>query len=69
MAKPNYDIKKLSVADIQAKVAETQANLQQIRFSHIIEALPNTHVMGSLRKEIARLKTELRTREIAAAKK
>jgi large subunit ribosomal protein L29 len=49
------------------RVAETKDELFKLRFQHATGQLTNYSRLGQVRKDIARLETELRAREIAAA--
>lgn len=49
------------------KLAETKQELFNLRFQHATGQLENNARLGHTRREIARINTELRTREIAAA--
>ncbi|MBV8951869.1 MAG: 50S ribosomal protein L29 [Actinobacteria bacterium] len=49
------------------RLAETKAELFNLRFQHVTGQLDNYSRLPQLKREIARIHTELRTREIAAA--
>ncbi len=49
------------------QLKETKAELFNLRFQHVTGQLDNYSRLGQLKKDIARLNTELRVREIAAA--
>jgi large subunit ribosomal protein L29 len=49
------------------RVAEAKDELFKLRFQHATGQLTNYSRLGQVRKDIARLATELRAREIAAA--
>ena len=49
------------------RVAEAKDELFKLRFQHATGQLTNYSRLGQVRKDIARLETELRAREIAAA--
>ncbi|HNL06728.1 MAG: 50S ribosomal protein L29 [Chitinophagales bacterium] len=59
------DLKSFSTDELLEQVYATEMQLQKARFSHAVSLLSNPSVMRKLRKDIARLKTELRAREIA----
>ncbi len=58
------DIKDLSTEDLNEKLAEQLELLTKLRMSHAVSPLENPKQMGSIRKTIARVKTELRKREL-----
>jgi large subunit ribosomal protein L29 len=49
------------------RVRESKDELFKLRFQHATGQLSNHARLGQVRKDIARLETELRAREIAAA--
>ncbi|GAA0539278.1 50S ribosomal protein L29 [Chitinophaga japonensis] len=64
MAKVKQDLKSLSEQDLKDKITEEQLRLKKITFSHAITPIENPMSIRSLRREIARMKTELRKREL-----
>ncbi|MEJ7844269.1 MAG: 50S ribosomal protein L29 [Acidimicrobiales bacterium] len=60
-------LRDLSDEAVVERLAETKAELFNLRFQHVTGQLDNTARLGELRKEVARVNTELRSREIAAA--
>ena len=63
------DILELSDKQLQERIAEEQLSLTRMRLAHGISAIENPMNMVKTRKLIARLKTELRGRQVAAASK
>jgi len=57
-------IKGLSVEDLKAKIAEDELRLKKLSFAHSISPLENPVSVRLLRKDIARLKTLLRSKEL-----
>jgi len=57
-------IKELSTADIIERLEEEKKHLVRLRINHAVSPLENPHQISENRKTIARLKTELRHREI-----
>ena len=53
--------------ELVEQLAETKQELFNLRFQHVTGQLDNSARLGQLRKDIARINTELRDREIAAA--
>ena len=60
------DILQMSDEDIRMKISDDRENLQRMRFNHAISPLDNPMSLRSLRREIARLNTELNARAAAA---
>ncbi|WP_217604215.1 50S ribosomal protein L29 [Chitinophaga sp. GbtcB8] len=63
-AKVKLDLKSLSQQDLKDKITEEQLRLKKITFSHAITPIENPMSIRSLRREIARMKTELHKREL-----
>lgn len=61
------ELRELSDGDLVARLDEARAELFNLRFQHATGQLGNSSRMGQVRKDIARLETLLRGREIAAA--
>ncbi len=53
------EIKGLSKEELRAKIAAEKENLTKLKFAHVISALENPSRINKLRKDIARLNTEL----------
>ena len=57
----------MSDEDIRLKISDDKENLLRMRFNHAISPLDNPLSVRFLRREIARLNTELNNRAKAAA--
>ncbi|ASK31651.1 50S ribosomal protein L29 [Chryseobacterium sp. T16E-39] len=57
------EIKNLSAEDIQAKLTEAKAEFNKMKLAHKISPLENPIQIKDLRKTIARLNTELTTKQ------
>ena len=57
----------LGDAELFEKLGHTKEEHFNLRFQHATGQLDNTARLGTLKKDIARINTELREREIAAA--
>lgn len=57
----------MSDEDIRLKISDDKENLLRMRFNHAISPLDNPLSVRLLRREIARLNTELNNRAKAAA--
>jgi large subunit ribosomal protein L29 len=60
----NSDIKALSVAELNEKIAGEKEALRKIQFAHKISSIENPMRINQTRKLIARLRTELRAKEL-----
>ncbi len=61
------EIREMSDADIHARVAELEEERFRLRFRSATEPLENPLRLRTIRRDIARLKTILRERQLAAA--
>ena len=62
------DIRELSVDELNTKLKELSEELFNLRFRHAIGQLENTASLNTCKKDIARVKTLLRQKEIEAGK-
>ena len=58
------DIKYLSVAELNEKLQELNSELFNLRFSHATRSLANPMAIHNVKKDIARVKTVLREKEL-----
>jgi large subunit ribosomal protein L29 len=58
------NLKDLSETDLLAKVREDEQRLKKLEFAHAISPLESPVNIRMIRKDIARLKTELTKRKI-----
>ena len=61
------EIRELSMDDLNAKLKDTRAELFNLRFQMATSQLDNTARVKQVKKDIARIQTEIRAREIAAS--
>jgi large subunit ribosomal protein L29 len=59
-------LKGLSEADLTAKIKEDEVRMKKLTFAHAIAPLENPQSIRALRRDIARLKTQLRKTQIGA---
>jgi large subunit ribosomal protein L29 len=60
----NKNLKGLTEVDLKAKIQEDQLRLKKLEFAHAISPLENPMNIRGLRRDIARLKTELTKKEM-----
>ena len=60
------EIRELSAEELQAKLKEARAELFNLRFQMATSQLDNTARVKLVKKDIARLLTEMRARELNA---
>ncbi len=56
----------LSETDLNAKIKEDELRMKKLTFAHAISPLENPQSIRALRRDIARLKTQLRKTQIGA---
>ena len=61
----NSEIKALNSTDLLERLKVEQESLQRLKFGHAISPIENPSQIGKARKLVARLKTELRSKEIS----
>lgn len=54
----------LNESDLRARIQEDELRLKKLQFAHSISPLENPVSIRGLRREIARLKTELRKKQL-----
>ena len=64
---PAEEIRGLGDAELLTRLAETKQELFNLRFQNVTGQLENSSRLPLVRREIARINTLLREREIAAA--
>lgn len=63
----NSEITELSTEELAARIGEERKNLNKLKFAHAVSAIENPTRITKVRKDIARLNTELTKRKVAAA--
>ncbi|MEZ5012805.1 MAG: 50S ribosomal protein L29 [Chitinophagales bacterium] len=61
------DLNQLSEEDLRQRLHDDSERLMKLKFNHAVNALDNPAQIRYLRREIARLKTEIHKREMAQA--
>ncbi len=56
----------LSEEDLKAKIQEDELRMKKLSFAHAISPLENPQSIRALRRDVARLKTQLRKTQIGA---
>jgi large subunit ribosomal protein L29 len=60
----NSEIKALSAAELKDKIVSETEALRKLKFAHKISAIENPMRINQTRKLIAKLNTELRSKEL-----
>ena len=59
-------MQEMSDTDLQTELEGTLTQYQRLKFDHVIKGLENPIGLRDIRRDIARLKTEMRKREVSA---
>ena len=57
-------LKEMSEADLKSKIEEDQLRIKKLKFAHAVSPLENPMSIRGVRKDIARLKTEVRKKQL-----
>jgi len=63
----NSEILELSTEELVARISEERSNFTKLKFAHAVSAIENPIRITRVRKDIARLNTELTKRKAASA--
>ncbi|HVN49763.1 MAG TPA: 50S ribosomal protein L29 [Bacteroidota bacterium] len=63
-----HELRQISDVELQKRIHDEEENLSNLRFQKVIGQLENPMKLGLIRKDVARMKTILRERSLAAAK-
>ena len=67
MAKTAESLRDVGDSELFDRLAQAKEELFNLRFQNVTGQLDNSARLGVVRKQVARINTELREREIAAA--
>ena len=60
----NKGLKDLNPVDLSSRIQEDELRLKKLEFAHAISPLENPMSIRALRRDVARLKTELKNRTL-----
>jgi large subunit ribosomal protein L29 len=60
----NISLREFSIEDLKARINEDEVRLKKLEFAHAITPLENPMSIRSLRRDIARMKSELNKRAL-----
>lgn len=64
-SKKFVELQDFADADLTSELEATEAQYQKMRFDHAVKGLENPLTLREVRRDIARIQTELRRRELA----
>ena len=62
----SLELREASDADLQEQLTDSAASLEKMKFDHTVSGIENPLRLRNVRRDIARIKTEIRRRELAA---
>jgi len=62
----NRSLKEFSLEDLQARIQDDEVRIKKLSFAHTITPLENPMSIRAMRRDLSRLKTELRKRQLEA---
>jgi large subunit ribosomal protein L29 len=65
MAKEKLNVAEMTYADLVYNINSLELELQQMKFDHAVRGLGNPMEIRELRRNIARINTEMRAREVS----
>ena len=63
----NNSLKEITLEDLQARIEDNEMRIRKMQFAHTITPLENPMSIRALRRDVARMKTELNKRELGLA--
>jgi large subunit ribosomal protein L29 len=57
-------LKEMSEADLKSKIEEDELRIKKLKFAHAVSPLENPMSIRGVRKDLARLKTELKKKRL-----
>lgn len=63
-----HEIREMKTEELIKRIEEEERNIVDLRFAHQLKQLTNTAKLGLAKKDIAKLKTVLKEREMAEAR-
>lgn len=60
------ELRDISDADLQDQLKESTSSLEKMTFDHTVNGIENPLQLRTVRRDVARIKTEIRRRELEA---
>jgi large subunit ribosomal protein L29 len=65
-SKKFLELQEFSDSDLASELQETVVQYKKLKFDHALKGLENPLLLRDVRKDVARLRTEVRRREVSA---
>ena len=59
-------LKEMTEVDLKARIGEDELRIKKLKFAHAVSPLENPMNIRSVRKDLARLKTELKSKQLGS---
>ena len=59
-------LKEMNEVDLRSRIEEDELRIKKLKFAHAVSPLENPMNIRGVRKDLARLKTELRTKQLGS---
>jgi large subunit ribosomal protein L29 len=59
-------LKEMSEVDLKSRIEEDELRIKKLKFAHAVSPLENPMSIRGVRKDLARLKTELKTKQLGS---
>ncbi|MEO8413709.1 MAG: 50S ribosomal protein L29 [Ginsengibacter sp.] len=59
-------LKEMNEVDLTSRIEEDELRIKKLKFAHAVSPLENPMNIRGVRKDLARLKTELRTKQLGS---
>jgi large subunit ribosomal protein L29 len=59
-------LKEMSEADLKSRIEEDELRIKKLKFAHAVSPLENPMSIRGVRKDLARLKTELKAKQLGS---
>ena len=59
-------LKTMNVQDLQARIKEDELRIKKLKFAHAVSPLENPMSIRDVRRDLARVKTELKKKQLGS---
>ncbi|MEO7120968.1 MAG: 50S ribosomal protein L29 [Ginsengibacter sp.] len=59
-------VKEMNETDLKSRIEEDELRIKKLKFAHAVSPLENPMNIRGVRKDLARLKTELRAKQLGS---
>ena len=59
-------LKEMSEADLKSRIEEDELRVKKLKFAHAVSPIENPMNIRGVRKDLARIKTELRKKQLGS---